>query len=83
MKKQKFTIEPPPEENGPEKLYRVVYIIDINAADPKEAAEFTHQIMTDPDSLPPVLHIIDGSGKNEKIDLSKENWKGKNYGKVQ
>lgn len=72
MKKQQFTIEPPPKENGPEKLYRVVYIIDVNAADPKEAAEFTHQIMTDPDSLRPVLHIIDEGGKSVKIDLSKE-----------
>ena len=72
MKKQKFAIEPPPKENGPEKLYRVVYIIDVNAADPKEAAEFTHQIMTDPDSLPPVLHVIDGDGNRAEIDLSKQ-----------
>jgi len=73
MKKQKFMIDPPPEEDGEEKLYRVVYIIDVNAADPKEAAEYTHQIMTDPDSLPPILHIIDESGKSVEIDLSKDN----------
>ncbi|MBN2272136.1 MAG: hypothetical protein JXN61_16095 [Sedimentisphaerales bacterium] len=72
MRKKKFTIEPPPRESGPERLYRVVYIIDVNAADPKEAAGFTHQIMTDPDSLPPVLHVIDEVGKSVKIDLSKE-----------
>jgi len=72
MKKQKFTVEPPPRERGVENLYRVVYIIDVNAADPKEAAGFTHQIMTDPDSLPPVLHVIDGNGKSIEIDLSKE-----------
>jgi len=72
MGKRGFTIEPPPEESGPEKLYRVVYIIDVNAADPKEAAEFTHQIMTDPGSLPPVLHVIDESGRRVEIDLSKE-----------
>lgn len=73
MGKQRFTIEPPPKESGPEKLYRVVYIIDVNAADPKEAAEYTHQIMTDPDSLPPVLHVIDEGGERIEIDLSKEN----------
>lgn len=73
MEKQEFTIEPPPEESGPEKLYRVVYIIDVNAADPKEAAEFTHQIMTDPESLPPFLNVIDEGGKRVDIDLSKEN----------
>ena len=72
MEKQKFTIEPPPKESGPEKLYRVVYIIDVNAADPKEAARFTHQIMTDHDSLPPVLHVIDEGGKRVEIDLSEE-----------
>jgi predicted alpha/beta superfamily hydrolase len=72
MGKQKFTIDPPPKEGGPEKLYRVVYIIDVNAADPKEAAGFTHQIMTDPESLPPVLHVIDEGGKSVEIDLSKE-----------
>jgi len=72
MKKQQFTIDPPPKESGPEILYRVVYIIDVNAADPKEAAEFTHQIMTDPDSLRPVLHVIDGDGGRVEIDLSKE-----------
>ena len=72
MKKRKFTIEPPPKESGPERLYRVVYIIDVNATDPKEAAEYTHQIMADPDSLPPVLHVIDEGGKSVKIDLSKK-----------
>ena len=72
MGKQKFTIDPPPKEGGSEKLYRVVYIIDVNAADPKEAAGFTHQIMTDPESLPPVLHVIDDGGKSVEIDLSKE-----------
>ncbi len=69
---KKFTVEPPPKESGTEKLYRVVYIIDVNAAGPKGAAELTHQIMTDPDSLPPVLHVIDEGGTEVEIDLSKE-----------
>jgi len=72
MGKRGFTVEPPPKESGPERLYRVVYIIDVNAADPKEAAEFTHQIMTDPDSLRPVLHVIDEGGRRVEIDLSKQ-----------
>lgn len=65
-------IDPPPKEHGKEKLYRVVYIIDVNAADPKGAAEFTDKIMICPDSLSPVLHIIDENGKSVEIDLSKE-----------
>jgi len=65
-------IEPPPEEKGDEPLFRVVYIIDVNAADVREAAEYTHQIMTDPDSLPPVLHVIDSNGKSMEVDLSKD-----------
>jgi len=72
MEKRGFTIEPPPKESGLERLYRVVYIIDVNAADPKEAAEFTHQIMTDPGSLRPVLHVIDETGRRVEIDLNKQ-----------
>jgi hypothetical protein len=70
--KRKFTIEPPPKESGPEPLYRVVYIIDVNAADVHDAAEYVHRIMSDPESLPPVLHVIDERGESAKIDLSKE-----------
>ena len=73
MKKQKFVIEPPPKESGKEKLYRVVYVIDVSDVNPKGAAKFTHRIMTDPDSMPPVLHVINDRGKSVKIDLSKEN----------
>ena len=61
-------IEPPPREKG---LYRVVYVIDIGAESPIDAAKKTHQIMTDPDSLAPVLEVVDKNGKVAKIDLSK------------
>ena len=71
--RKQFAIEPPPKESGPEQLYRVVYIIDVNAADPKEAAEYTHRIVTDPDSMPPVLHVSDEGGGRIEIDLSMEN----------
>lgn len=65
-----FHIKPPPVEKGNEPLFRVIYIIDVNAADTLEAAKMTHQIMTDPDSIPPVLEVMDHTGKVEKIDLS-------------
>jgi len=63
-------IDPPPEEKGDEPLFRVVYIIDVNSGDVREAAEYTHRIMTDPESLPPVLHVIDSNGKSTEVDLS-------------
>jgi hypothetical protein len=65
-------IEPPPDEKGDEPLFRVVYIIDVNSGDIREAAEYTHKIMTDPESLSPVLHVIDSKGKSTEVDLSKE-----------
>ncbi len=61
-------IEPPPKEKN---LCRVVYVIDVSAASSMDAAKKTHEIMTDPDSLAPVLEIVDQSGKVTKIDLSK------------
>ena len=63
-------IEPPHEEKGDEPLFRVVYVIDVNAGEVREAAEYTHRIMTDPDSLPPVLQVIDSKGHSTEIDLS-------------
>ena len=67
-----FNIQPPLKEKGDEPLFRVIYIIDVNASDAQEAAEFTHQIMTDPQSMAPVLQVIDHEGTVVKIDLSKE-----------
>ena len=67
-----LAIEPPHKEGGDEPLFRVVYVIDVNAASPTEAARQTHRIMTDPDSQPPVLEVIDHRGKVVSIDLSEE-----------
>ena len=67
-----YHIQPPPVETGEEPLFRVIYIIDVNAANVLEAAKLTHQIMTDPDSIPPVLEILDHTGKVVKIDLSEK-----------
>jgi len=67
-----FTLEPPPKETGPEPLYRVVYMIDTNAENARQAAEQAYQIMKDPKSMPPVLDIIDVDGRWTRVDLSQE-----------
>ena len=67
-----LVIEPPHKEGGNEPLFRVVYVIDVNAASPIEAARTTHRIMADPESQPPVLDVIDHRGKTVSIDLSQE-----------
>ena len=72
-------IDPPPKENGDEPLFRVVYIIDVNSPDAHEAAEYVHRIMTDPDSMRPVLHVLCSSGVQTVIDLSEDNVKNFNY----
>jgi len=51
---------------------RLLYIIDVNSGDIREAAEYTHRIMSDPDSLRPVLHVIDSKGNSTEVDLSKD-----------
>ena len=72
LSRKGLLIEPPPKEKGPEPLYRVVYVIDVNAADKRDAADYTHQIMTDPSSLAPVLHVLDHRGHDTIVDLAGE-----------
>jgi hypothetical protein len=67
-----LVIEPPDRENGAEPIFRVVYVIDMSAAKPIEAARQAHRIMADPESQPPVLEVIDHRGKTVSIDLSEE-----------
>jgi hypothetical protein len=67
-----LVIEPPPKQGGQESLYRVVYAIDVNAVDPSGAAKQTYRIMADPESLAPVLDVIDTRGHATRIDLSDE-----------
>jgi len=67
---QRLTIEPPPKETGPEQLYRVVYVIDLNATNPRQAAERAYEIMKNPASWPPVLDSIDSDGRRTRVDLS-------------
>ena len=49
--------------------WRVVYLIDLNAPDALTAAEMTHAMMVDADSLRPVLQVLDSKGKLVAIDL--------------
>ena len=68
-----LVLDPPHKEGGDEPLYRVVYVIDVNAANPRGAAEYVRQVMMDlvrPDSCPPVLEVIDHRGKVVSVDLS-------------
>ena len=67
---KRFMIEPPPTEAGLEPLYRVVYMIDINAKNPRQAAERVHMLMQDPESMPPVLDVLDSHGRRTRVDLS-------------
>ena len=67
---QGLCVEPPPKEAGPERLYRVVYVIDINAMNAKQAAERAYEIMTDPQSMRPVLDVLDSTGRRTRVDLS-------------
>jgi hypothetical protein len=48
----------------------VVYTIDINAMNARQAAQRAHEIMKDPQSMPPVLDVIDFRGRLTRIDLS-------------
>ena len=68
MSSKKLVVEPPPREKD---LYRVVYVIDVGADSPLDAAKKTHEIMADPDSIAPVLEVVDQGGKVTKIDLNK------------
>jgi len=72
MSQKGLLIEPPPKERGPEPLYRVVYVIDVNAPNPQQATEQAYEMMTDPESMRPVLDILDAAGRCTRVDLSQE-----------
>jgi hypothetical protein len=48
----------------------MVSIIDVNAADAREAAVFTYRIMSDPESVLPVLKLIDHADTTVTVDMS-------------
>jgi hypothetical protein len=66
---QGLTISLPPTESGSLPLYRVVYVIDVNAADTQAAAQEAHVVMSDPNSWPPILDTMDCLGHLVRIDL--------------
>ena len=49
--------------------YRVTWQIDIDAENPKAAAEQGHKIMLDPDSLATVFEVYDENEKETVVDL--------------
>ena len=61
---------------GPEKRYRVVYEMDIEASSHLQAARRVHEIMLDPESIPPVLwvyQILSEEGEElEIVDIPDE-----------
>jgi len=69
---QGLTIEPPPRETGIERLYRVVYVIDVSAPNPQRAAQCAYEIMADTDSMRPVLDVLDAAGRCTRVDLSQD-----------
>ncbi|HBG27921.1 MAG: hypothetical protein A2Y10_16500 [Planctomycetes bacterium GWF2_41_51] len=71
MSRKYLRIQPPPKEKGNKPNFRVIYVIDVNASNAKNAAKLTHQIMTDLDSMPPVLQVMDCKGRIVTIDLAK------------
>ena len=74
MKGEDYKIGLPPKENGAEPLFRVVYTIDVNGDSHQKAAEYAYELMADPESMRPVLDVIDDKGSIVRIDLSEDNY---------
>ena len=53
--------------------YRVTYEIDVEASSPYGAAREAYQIVTDPESMLPVLEVtVPGSCRHIQVDLAAE-----------
>ena len=70
MSNKDYKISPPPRDKGEEPLFRVIYAIDVGAADERKAAETAWQMMRAKDAFDPVMIILDSEGKQTKLDLS-------------
>ncbi|MDD5135552.1 MAG: hypothetical protein PHP01_09110 [Phycisphaerae bacterium] len=70
MSSKDYKISPPPRDKGEEPLFRVIYVIDVGAADERKAAETAWQMMRAEDAFEPVMVILDSDGKQTKLDLS-------------
>lgn len=69
MSDKDYKISPPPRDKGEEPLFRVIYAIDVGAADERKAAETAWQMMRAKDAFDPVLMVLDAEGKQTKFDL--------------
>jgi len=76
--KKGFSIMPPPKDRPP--VFRVVYVIDVGAGNVVEAAKRAYAMMTDSDSIPPIVEVMDNRGNKIRIDMS--NSKEKDHGKT-
>ena len=73
----------PPRKSGSHPLWRVIYTIDVTAADAGKAALAAQQMMQDPQSWLPVLDVMDSQGDVRRIDLAEvDNDPGKEGGHV-
>jgi len=70
MKSKDYRISTPPKDKGKEPLFRVIYAIDVGAADERKAAETAWQMMRAEDAFEPIMIILDSDGKQTKLDLS-------------
>jgi hypothetical protein len=70
MRSPGLQILPPPKEEGPQSLYRIVYVIDVGGRDSHEAAKQAYKMMSAPDSMRPVLHVLDADGRDTILDLA-------------
>jgi len=67
--KKGVSIMPPPK--GRPLIFRVVYVIDVGAGNVVGAAKRAYAMMTDSDSIPPIVEVIDNRGNKVRIDMSK------------
>ena len=70
MSSKDYKIVPPPKDSGVEPLFRVVYEIDVGAADERKAAEQAWQMMRAEDAFDPIMMVLDSEGKQTVFDLS-------------
>ncbi len=72
MRSPGLQILPPPKEESPQPLYRVVYVIDVGGRDSRQAAQAAYEMMSAPDSMRPVLHALDADGRDTILDLAED-----------
>ena len=66
--KKGVSIMSPPKVRPP--VFRVVYVIDVGAGNVVEAAKRAYAMMTNSDSIPPIVEVMDNRGNKVRIDMS-------------